>query len=55
MELFGSAVVEVDENLKIVDLQVFFDPNPMMARLMRKKGSNPSSVDDNKSPTCPFH
>jgi len=34
MELFGMSLVEVDEQLRITDLQVFFDPNPFIARLM---------------------
>lgn len=51
MELIGSAVVEVDENLKIVDLQVFFDPHPMLARLMMKKDATQSN---NGPSRCPF-
>ena len=36
MELIGTAIAEVDDNLKIIDLQVFFDPNPMLAKMTSK-------------------
>ena len=42
MELIGTAIAEVDDNLKIIDLQVFFDPNPMLAKMTSKA-------------SCPFH
>ena len=41
IELIGMCVAEVDDQLKITDLQVFFDPNPMLAKMM--------------SFTCPFN
>jgi len=37
MEMIGSAVVLVDDQLKITDLHVFFDPNPMIAKMMNFK------------------
>ena len=48
LELFGSSVVEVDENLKIIDLQVFFDPHPLLGKLMRRK-----DTADDGIPRCP--
>jgi len=41
IELIGMCVAEVDDQLKITDLQVYFDPNPMLAKMM--------------SFTCPFN
>lgn len=53
MELVGSSVVEVDENLKIIDLQVFFDPHPILGRLMKRKDAEVDPAGD--GPTrCPF-
>ena len=43
MELVGMCMAEVDDNLKIVDLQVYFDPHPMLGKMM---GIVPG--------TCPF-
>lgn len=55
MEMFGSAVVEVDENLKIVDLQVFFDPHDVLGRLMRKTAADDGPHDNNFGDSrCPF-
>ena len=36
LELIGMCAATVDEQLKITDLQVYFDPNPMLARMTRK-------------------
>ena len=30
LELYGVAIAEVNENLKITDLKIFYDPNPML-------------------------
>ncbi|XP_060082103.1 uncharacterized protein LOC132561396 [Ylistrum balloti] len=37
LELTGSCVAVVNENLKIVSIEVFYDPNPMMAKLLNFK------------------
>ena len=54
MELFGSSVVEVDENLKIVDLQVFFDPHPMLGRLMKRTDAETADPAGDGPTRCPF-
>lgn len=33
IEMFGSCVVKVSENLKIQSIDVYFDPNPMLVTL----------------------
>ena len=35
----------VDEQLKITDLQVFFDPNPLIARLMTPHSKQAAAVE----------
>ena len=37
IELFGILVAKVSDKLKIEELQVFYDPNPFMAKLMGYK------------------
>ncbi|XP_033760563.1 pathogen-related protein-like [Pecten maximus] len=37
LELTGSCVAAVNENLQIVSIEVFYDPNPMIAKLMNFK------------------
>jgi len=34
IEMFGMCVAKVNEQLKVTDLEVYFDPNPMLAQLM---------------------
>jgi hypothetical protein len=53
MEMFGAAAVEVDENMKIVDIQIFYDPNPFIAKLMRKGNMTLDEAKARKE--CPFH
>lgn len=43
-ELFGSCVVRVDDKLKIQSIEVYYDPNPMMAKL----------TGFDKTGVCPF-
>lgn len=33
LELFGSATVKVDDNLKVKEIQFYYDPTPMMMTL----------------------
>lgn len=37
LELTGSCVAVVNGDLKIVSIEVFYDPNPMIAKLMKVK------------------
>ena len=46
MELFGSCIATVNDDLKITDLQVFYDPNPLMASLMGLKKFCPAHRGD---------
>ena len=43
MQLIGTCLAKVNDQLKIVDLQVYFDPNPMLSRMTAC------------GPVCPFH
>lgn len=54
MELTGSCVAEVDEHLKIVDLHVFFDPHPMLGRLMRRRDADNGDLSGDRPQLCPF-
>lgn len=44
IEIFGACIARVDENLKILSVEVFYDPNPMMAKL----------IGFEKTRICPF-
>ncbi|KAK3579944.1 hypothetical protein CHS0354_020840 [Potamilus streckersoni] len=37
INMYGSCVVRVNENLKIQSIEVYYDPNPMMAKLTNFK------------------
>lgn len=44
-EMFGSCVVQLNDKMKIQTVEVYYDPNPMMAKLTGFK----------KTGACPFH
>ena len=44
-EMFGSCVVQLNDNMKIQTVEVYYDPNPMMAKL----------TGFEKTGVCPFH
>ena len=46
IELFGILVAEVDENLVIQELKIYYDPNPFMAALTERPAGSLS---------CPMH
>ena len=49
MELTGSAVAHVTEDLKIINFKVYYDPNPFMAKLIGFKLDS-----QNSGGGCPF-
>ena len=44
IELFGHCIVRVNDDLKVLSIEVFYDPNPMMAKL----------TGFDKTGVCPF-
>lgn len=59
IEIFGMCLAVVNEDLKITDLQIYFDPNPTIAKLMNFKigdfkGCPMSSAAVSQEGGCPF-
>ena len=44
IELYGACIARVDENLKILSVEIFYDPTPMLAKL----------TGFEKTGVCPF-
>ncbi|KAL2503676.1 pathogenesis-related family protein [Abeliophyllum distichum] len=52
VELFGMSIIELDEQLKIVKVEFFYDRGELLGGLMKGNPSEISAVDT--SSTCPF-
>ncbi|XP_050215300.1 pathogen-related protein [Mercurialis annua] len=54
VELFGMAIFQVDENMKIVKVEFFMNGGELVGGLMKGGGSDDGSTGTDSASTCPF-